>query len=319
MPVPATRTPTLSVNNQILSSVAHTDQFRELFYQLKVWLVASGGTILRSNGGGTASAADNIPNAAAVTVGATGTGAWFVVEFAVNTVSDSVHRKLVYVNAPSNPRRAIEIIEGPGAWTGGTTSALPTNSDGLITAAVQYDLHPSASAVNLRWSSSRTTSPNRPAWFLVKEEGVSEAGFIWLVLSNTGDNGSGAERWASFMTTAAIGTQMNAAAYWKGFTASGSAEELTVAASNIWILGANWANGLSSGALANPDIIRVGQAASGGRQLGTFVDVYGLPPLFPFGLIVDSSESAQNPRRVSFGNGSITSFSLYWPNGTLVL
>jgi hypothetical protein len=318
MPV-ASRPPIISPNNAISNALTHTEQFQELFFQVKSWMVAAGATIESSNGGGVAGAGDNIANAAAVTMGAAGTGAWFVALFSAGTISNSEHRVLFYVDDATDPRQLVGIRAGPGTASGGSTSALPTLA-GHWHVARTFNLHPFTTAQNLRWSSWRTASPNRPYAFIVKQEGVGQAASVIFCISNTdaSGGGSGNERWAWFvngsgnpLTNSAMGNSTS----FLSINAAGSADATTIMAASIWSIASTWASGLDGFGNAHPQPPLVGQTPVDGRTIGVAVDMYALPQNLSFGLLIDQAEVAasQDPLRVCFGD-----VALYWPNGVTV-
>lgn len=323
MPV-AVRPPVIDPNIAISNALSQTEQTQEIFFLAKEWLVASGGTVLLSNNGSDdpdANPGDNITDRTDVPPGAAGTGCWILVEFAAGTISDSVHRVLLYIDDASGAIQNVGIRTGPGSTSdNGSTSALPSLT-GVWTAANSFNLNPFASSQNIRVNTWRTTTPNRPQRFMVKQQGTGVVNLLWEIVSSTDaqGGGSGSERWAHFIsssgadaiTTSLIGNN----AFWQGVDAAGSAETSTIGASVIWSISASWTNGLDGSGGAHPVPLVVGQSSAGGRAIGSPVDVYALPTGFPFGLYVDAAEvaAAQNTLRTSFGD-----LAFYWPNGTTI-
>lgn len=318
MPNPS-RTPTISPNNAVLNSLTHTEQFQEFFIRVKEWLVAAGGTVLISNGGGVAGSGDNIGTTRSnVTLGTSGSGAWVVVEFASTTIANSTHRVLFYVNDSSDPRQFAEWRQGPGSWSGGSTSALPTLS-GVATIAHSFTLHPLTTSQNMRWSSWRTTSPNRPQRFMIKQEGSIGVLMILDFVSNTDSDGGGAgnERWATMINGTTSDSNSAAVSgnptFWNALNASGSTDVSTEGNASIWDAGSAWTSGLDGFGNAHPQPVLVGQTPADGRILGIWVDTFAIPQNFGFGIRIDDSETGQTYQRYGFGD-----FSYYWPAGVTI-
>lgn len=319
---PATRTWTITVNQSVPNTLTHTEQFQEEFFQLKQLIEDSGATIERSNGGGTASAADNLPDRTAVTLGAAGSGAWYVAGW--SNLGGAAVRCLIAVDDASDPRQQIEYRCGNATWTGGTTSALPTVNTGFAFATVDISgFMPYTSVQNAYWNSWRSTNASgaQSIRFLYKQAGsVCTSGSVctlFVVEGNTNADGGGTvavERWAVGSISQFSSAAFQNSAWLNGLTPAGSALETKLTAASIWSIGASWTSGINVAGNQTTQGLLIGTQAASGRTLGVWVDVHALPQLAVQGVYTDSTESAQNPRRMNFGP-----VSFYWPLATSVL
>lgn len=322
MPNPL-RTPTISPNNLISSAVSQVDQFRELFFQLKELFVQAGGTILLSNGGGVAGAGDNIANAAAVTTGLAGTGAWYVVEFA--NLGGSAFRLLAYVNDNAAPFQSVAFRGGSGTWAGGTTGSLPTLTGVAFGAHAYNQMHFSTTAVNVRWSTWFTANVGgaQSIKFGAKEGGSGQWS-TWLVLGANSDlsgGGIGFDRWYMFIPGSGVPLSsisfINGIASWEGATSGGAASSSPVASARIWDISTSWPNGLNMQARQNLDSVLLGQpGATGLRELGLLVDTYAIPVNSTFGLWSDNQEAIDGQ---AFQRKNMGVVAEYWPAGADLL
>lgn len=317
------RTPTISPNNLISSATAHTVQLQTLAFELKQLLVAAGATILISNGGGTAGAGDNIPNAAAVTTGLAGTGCWFVAEFA--NLGGAALRILFNVNDNAAPIQSVQWRAGDATWTGGSTTTLPTVNTGFATTAHTMTLHPFVTAVNVRWTSWRTANAAgaQTIRFAVKEGGVSQWATYIVISGNTDLSGGGIgfARWWMFIpnsTSPLTGTTLiTATTAFEGVNSGSTASAQPRASTRIWDISTSWVNGLNMQSRENLDPILLGSpSAAGSREMGSMVDTYAIPVLSTFGIWSDSAEATAGQ---PFQRKNMGVIADYWPAGIDIL
>lgn len=317
MPNP-TRTPTISPNNLIAIATAHTTQFQTLFYNFKVLCVDSGATISLSNGTvsgvATYGASDNIPNVAGVTLGAAGTGAWFVATW--SNLGGQAISLLFAVSASADPRRNIQYAIGPGPFTGGSTSALPTFTAGTASALATLALHPFTTARNLRYTTWRTANASgaQSIRFLVKEEGTGvEASncFFITIEGNTDSDGGGSQnqRWFAFASVSLTSSMATGGGV--SVNTSGTTAVVAIGQSALWSIATSWTNGQDQANNECLQPILVGCNSAAGRLFGTWVDVYAIPALSALGVFLSTAESGQTYRRIAIGD-----YGFYWPTGT---
>ena len=313
------RTPTITPNVQLANTSTQTQHFQELFYQVKVWMVAMGATISQSYGGATAGAGDNIPNAAAVNTGSAGSGgSWFVASF--TNFGGAAFTILFNVNDNSSPFQNCQIRAGNATWNTSVTSALPTVNTGFATANTAVVLDPFTDNRNKRYSTwySTNNSGAQSAKFLVKEEGGAVTSNVCLIemIANTDADGGGdgAARWAIGIHGALTATSFQSSSNWIGVNVSSAALNQPQVDSAIWRLCSSWGSGVDINGEIKRSVPEIGYNSSSGRLIGAWIDTFAIPQNSTLGTYSDSTESLQSQRRMNFGH-----VAFFWPASTAVL
>lgn len=309
MAVVATRTWTVSANNAFSSAVDQQVQFREAVFNLKATFVNAGWTVVRSSNATVIDGSDNWTTDADVVLGTSGNGSWIVFRSPVGWIPNSEQIELLlFVNdTGANPQTApIQIC--PQGYRNGSTTALPTANGSQTTVLTLGDDVIPWSAIpanNGRWTSWYTSRGD--VMFGVKEETIDFFRFFTLITGNVDADGGGDgdQRWALFASTSTVNIFGGSGAHlssgrWRGTIPSGDSfpttEPATVSTNiNSWVLGLD-----IDGATLDTKMTLWIDSAVDGRYLGRWVDVFAAPVNLPFGTL-DTSEGAQDPRRVGLG------------------
>lgn len=306
------RTYTISIDNAWSSSSDQAVQFQETAYQIKTTAVAAGWTVTRSSDGTTAGAADYWTSASALEVNTSGNGAWVVMSSPASWASSTVYL-LFYINASGSNPQAAPIRMSTAAYTGGSTSALPTTAGTETTASSTPNILGHTSAATGYYYTWRTSRGD----FAVATRLGSLSGFnSWLaVYSNTDASGAGRGNLRAWVhqfasTSNVFVTTTFSISYLKSVTPSGSAAASLASTCPAWTATA-WGSGLDVAGETVYSPIWLVDNTSAGRFLGQWVDVYGNPTALAVGTL-DDDESAQTYRRVCVG-----AVSLYMPTADL--
>lgn len=316
-----------NINNAFSTVIDQTVQYQEHFYEVKESWVAANWTVSISSSGATAGAGDNIPNGAAVGLGTSGNGAWYVV---VPPVAGNFGdlEILVAVNDNSAPYITTEWRWGHnGTYSGGTTASLPTHNGDEFTPSLQLEsaFH-KTTAQDFRWS--RIYSTRGDIIHFLKETGVNDILFALLIRSNSDVDGGGfaSNRWHLFEAASAAEsftwTNMAGSARTHAVNTAGTTEINATLESLAEHL-SNWPSGeeaLGGVPAIDTDVVSNDASPGENRYFGKAVDIYGAPGNTPFNSIQDGDTDAQ--RLVSIGSGlwvPVTAANFFDPVGPPII
>ncbi len=311
MPNP-TRTWTADADVAFSNQSDQDVQFQEAIYQVKeiVRLAGGGASNVRSSDGTTASDADNWTSAAALGLGAAGTGAWYTAQLGAQPGGSTVY-VLLYINDTTGNPQQYGIRIATAAYTGGNTTTLPTTAGTETVMNVSGDdLIPWSTVVAGRMAWGYTTLGD--FWMAIKEEGESffRQGLLFEVFTDTEGGGKGAYRfglWTSSQAAAAAWTltAFSSSANWEGIHPSGTSDTACEAHTTISNI-TGWTNGLDYLGQLQDDVFNLytdASAAGGARFIGQHPDVQATETSVAWGSL-DDSETAQTYRRTVMGDGS---------------
>lgn len=314
--VATTKTWSDTVNNGFSSAVDQRIEYREAFYALKTQFLAANWVLEWSCNSLVASAADNLPNAAAVVWGlANGTQpiSYFVMRAPSSTwgncISDGPVRALVITDAttasvvPQNI--AVYLSRSSYSLSGTPLTVRPVAALDETTTQSQPILSWGA-AIAGSWS-CWTTSDGDIYFFTKRNVDAFYSSAFMLVSPATADGTGGALN-LYFFFQGAIGNRLTwnliggVGANSRGFWVSGAALS---AATSLWspaIAASLWTAGvLTSGEMLTTSVWAYGTTATNRRIHGRLVDVAGTSDTLPLSSTVTGDSDAT--RLASLGGG----------------
>lgn len=287
--------------NNLLPNTDQVVQYRELFYNLKQTFLAANWVLEFTCDGTTANSSDNLPNAAAVTIGTEGSEniSYFVVASPVNWVTGGQIRICIFTNnanADTTPT-VVGMIKGNQAFV---LDASPLQN--RPTCPVEVDMSgvnnwgtnfvPWASPLTGYWNSWTTTDGT--VIFGVKVSGEGLFRNVAIIAAEQGSNGFG--DWRHFVYLGGSATSSNQIQWnelttgvnFRGFGEDGSTSiqpELacTAASMDQWQGGAD-----GSGRVPRISVDVVVNNVNDPRFMGQLSDIYGAPNNAPFNEVEDA-------------------------------
>lgn len=305
-----------STLNNALDGADQRVQYRQVFFALYQALTSVGWIREWTCNGTTASAADNLPNAAAVTIGLNGSQpiSYFVLRAPANFVRGGGTVRILVVTNESNvdttPQAAL-IRMSRGAYdlhgTPLQNAPVPRVAERSIAAQMIPNTALTASSYHL-WA---TTVGD--VVLTVKPNAVAQMRLVTIITAPTTaiDNDSMGPLSAAFFQGAATGgngatpTTLRIAANWCYLTPDGAAGTGGRLWSPLMDGAINWTNGLdyAGETCFTPYWLTSlgGAAFDDGRYMGYLVDIWSCPPALPIG--ESDTGDADAMRLVSIGGG----------------
>lgn len=286
--------------NNLLVNTDQQVQYRELFYNLKEAYLAANWTLELSCDGTTADGNDNLPNAAAVTIGTEGSEAisYFVVSSPINWVTGGNIRMLHYTDNAAADTTPVQA----GIWMGNQAFVLDASPlQNRPTCPVEVDLSatnqwgvnfvPWTAPLTGRWNSWATSDGGVIFGTKVSGEDVFRNWF--MICAEQGANGFG--DWRAFVYMGGVATATNQVSWselaalsnFRGLAEDGSTFiqprlQSTAEAMNQWGGGAD-----GSGRVPRISVDVIVNNAANPRFLGQLSDIYGAPLNAPFNEVED--------------------------------
>lgn len=305
-----------SALNNALDGADQRVQYRQVFFALFQALVNGGWTIEWTCNGTTASSANNLPNAAAVTIGLNGSQpiSYFVLRAPANFVRGGGTVRILVVTNESNvdtTPQAASIRMSRGAYdlhgTPLQNAPVPRMAERSITAQMIPNTALTASSYHL-WT---TTAGD--VILTVKPNGVAQMRLCTIITApttNINNDSMGPLSVAYFQAAATGGnaanpTTLRNASAWCYLAPDGAAGSAARCWSPLMDGAVNWTNGLDyAGETCFMPLWLYSLGAASfddGRYLGWLVDIWSCPPNLPIG-DTDTGD-ADAMRLASIGGG----------------
>lgn len=322
-----TGTWTITINNGFDSTTDANVIFKQQFFQIKELLKSAGWTVtLSSDGSATAGAGDNITTKDDVGLGINGNGAWVVLSSPSGwaDASNTVYMLLAVDtnDASTTPYSQIEGYISTAAYTGGSTSTLPSTAGTVDSLGTSADtIVPGNGSVPALLYTYQAYNSRGDVVYATKLGGTTVFSHLFLVISHSTSYGGGQGNYrfgiynnaaTTYTATGIPSSALSNAAFWIGIDSGGTNADAPQAESALWEAGSSWTAGIDAfGETLDFPMDLFSSIAARGRYLGTCPDIRACPPNLSVGSL-DDSETSQTLRKVCVG-----SLWLYAPTADL--